>query len=807
MSGLDPEFLEALQSSRARIDRATAEACERIVRNGGPGWSAWEIEHGLRELEVLSRGGDCTYDRPSIGVSYALWYQGKRTHDALRILAPRIAEVTEPLRIVDLGCGTGATACAVALIVDALEWSGSSMIDEIVVDGVDSSPFMIEVASEIFAALTSRDGSDRVRATFRSAPWTSVAKADGATTAIFGGYLLDHSDGAHADEIARRLSALGDNLAATSILLTTTTGKRSQLRRVDQSLGAEWVSTDRDYDPAPAVGRGVLDECHLVRAAWYEDRGIAAKHLWKSRPAWSGDRPPASLTVRRTPGGGPTLFDDPHRLHDEQQAAAARPDGGPTVIVGAAGSGKSVVLSERIALTIMTSLLSQPAPTVLVTAFNKAVVDLIVEELVRSLDKHGVTFSHPRQETGDHVLDVSARGRTAHVELMNRDKLPKRVFEVTPPRLSGKLRDHWKQEIDRRKRELDAADAKVAAALDHEFLQDEFERVIYALTCFSRLDYMSVDRVGRRTRMLESTREVIWRLLMEPPIDSFVHRRIRAYRQHEAAVAEARPAQLGKRWTHVFVDECQDFTQSDIRLLARVPQDPRNLCIAGDASQSIHLARSYRRPGIAGVRWKRHTLKGSYRLPLRVCEALQPLAEDIRGSHLSARLEEDLDTVLLLSRKAAVPGFRPIVLTGESMGGQLADILRDYVASSIQARLLVADCGRRTRAAVERSASGSAWTIETGGMHKYKGLEWPGVVVTDERTTARDDTSEAASERLFTAMTRTTSLLLIVLWRDGDPNTRSLLGRLDSERLLFWDERAEQAFEHAQRASRRTLPR
>jgi hypothetical protein len=79
-------------------------------------------------------------------------------------------------------------------------------------------------------------------------------------------------------------------------------------------------------------------------------------------------------------------------------------------------------------------------------------------------------------------------------------------------------------------------------------------------------------------------------------------------------------------------------------------------------------------------------------------------------------------------------------------------------------------------------------------MERYKGLEWPAVVVTDEWK-PWVDTSKTGSEQLFTAMTRTTRLLVIVLWRGGDPATRQLLGKLDGRRLLFWDEPAKEAFD------------
>lgn len=233
----------------------------------------------------------------------------------------------------------------------------------------------------------------------------------------------------------------------------------------------------------------------------------------------------------------------------------------------------------------------------------------------------------------------------------------------------------------------------------------------------------------------------------------------------------------------------------------RACRETRAICAwpATPRRRSTWAARTTNRPGIAGAQWKTHLLAGSYRLPLRVCEALQPLARDIRSSHLASRLKDDLDTVLLRSRKAAVAGFRPIVLTGEHVADQFRDVLRAYVCAAAQQRVLAADCGWNTREVVGRVARACSWMVEEGDMRKYKGLEWHCVVVTNERRSWRD-TSEAASERLFTAMTRTTAMLVIVLWEDGDADTTALLGRLNGDRLLFWDDAASTAFHRARRA-------
>ncbi|MDX6721061.1 MAG: hypothetical protein QOJ63_3315 [Solirubrobacteraceae bacterium] len=798
------DLVDELRSSSSLIDRATAEACRNVIASRATDWSAWEIEQALEELGGLGRNRDCTYDRPSVGVSYALWYHGKRTHHALRMLAPRIARLKGSLRIVDLGCGTGATACAIALVVAALQRCGSSSVTDVVVDGVDSSPFMAEVAREVFAALVRDAGCSRVRATFRSTPWDSIATAAGAPTAIVGGYLLDHSDGAHADEIAQRLMALADKVSASSILLSTAAGKGPQLAQVRTALEREqWELADGEPELAPALAGAALGECHALRTSWYSGQGLSADRLWRRPPSWSSDPPAAPLTMRRRPGRiAATLFDDvrDRRLHDATQATAASPDGRLTVIVGAAGSGKTIVLSERIARTIVAAPRSDPPPMILVTAFNKAVVDLIAEETVRSLTAaEGATFKHRMHREGHHGLDVVVGGRTAEVELMNRDRLPGRVFGVAPigVELNG---DWWQREIERRTAKLDAADRTLVTKLCHDFLEDEFERVIYGLACFELAEYSEVDRVGRVTPLArDRTREVVWRLLMQPPIESYVNQRMRAYRAHEAAVRQARPAALPKAWTHVFVDECQDFTRSDIRLLARVPRDPRHLCIG-----RRRVARDPPGPLVQPSRNRRRAMEDP---PAR--GLLPAAAARLRSTPAACSGHPQLAPRVAAEgrsrhRPAAVAQSRgrgrPIVLTGEHVADQFRDVLRAYGCVAAQQCVLAADCGWNTREGVGRAARACSWMVEEGDMRKYKGLEWPCVVVTNERRSWRD-TSEAASERLFTAMTRTTAMLVIVLWEDGDADTTALLGRLNGDRLLFWDDAASTAFHRARRAA------
>src|SRR5438552_4020832 len=106
-----------LRGQAPRLDSLIAKAArEAFVQH--PEWSAYELDDSLADLYRLHNGRDACYDRPSIGPTYALWYHGRRMHDALTLLAqPVLARGGGKLVVLDLGSGTGAVAWALGLLV------------------------------------------------------------------------------------------------------------------------------------------------------------------------------------------------------------------------------------------------------------------------------------------------------------------------------------------------------------------------------------------------------------------------------------------------------------------------------------------------------------------------------------------------------------------------------------------------------------------------------------------------------------------------------------------------------------------
>ncbi|WP_354699050.1 DNA helicase [Paraconexibacter sp. AEG42_29] len=779
------DVLTALADASRLIDEAITAACVPLtVGVDRPGWSRWEIDQSLRDIALLSNG-DCCYDRPSIGVAYALWHHGSRTHDAIRMLLPVMERHgQEEICLVDLGCGTGATASAAALIVAAMRRAGKTPPRQVVVLGVDQSSFMTDMAQRVQASLLGRVSAPEVRASFVAARWEELEPSP-ARTVITAGYLLDHSDGAHADEISERLEVLALRLDAEEVVVTTVGAKRRLLEQVGEAMRRrEWQPADVPMS-GPVAGRG-LEKVGQLRARWYRDAGVTREPsgYLDRRPEWHKANPVA-LALQRSAGPvGGRLFDStPTGLElDDAQREAAVPTGGPTAIVGPAGSGKTLVLAERVALTV-TDPQADPRLHILVTAFNKAVVALLIERVADALNVRGVAMTQVDDE--GHRWTIHRDGRQVDLSFYNRDKLPTRVFGCSPVRIEH---GGWTREVVRRRGQLTPDEVDRLKDFDVAALETEFERFIVAKGHPDVHAYVRAPRAGSGRALGERQRETIWKLVMDPPIPSHGSQRLRS-----ASRSPPRP------FTHVFVDECQDFGEAELRQLARSAASVDRLCIAGDVSQSIHLGPSYVRPTFEGVRWRLRQLEGSHRLPLRICEALRPQAERLVARRTPTSSAET-DAVLLGPRKASLLGVRPIVVLAEDLRHELPAILGTYDAAVDDKRLLVGDA--RPWVTTETKRAAPTWNVEAGSMLKYKGCEWPVVVMTDAWSGHRPvddadlDLIETLEQHAFTVLTRSTRVLIIALARDGNAvhAVSRFLGHSPVDRLLFWTEEAQQRF-------------
>ena len=235
---------------------------------------------------------------------------------------------------------------------------------------------MVTTARAIHADLNRRLDA-RSRANFAVGPWRGMGPLDGAETVMLGGYLLNHSDDLHAGELADELVGLARRSKATRSILYTTWSKSRQLDSLAVELEARgWDRSDLAPSGWPLQGK--MQSCHELRGEWYRGLNVGSPWLYREPPDYEPKDDIAHAAFQHPNQGAAVgrLFTTSSglALPDDDQERAALPDSRLTVVVGAAGSGKSRVLAKRVAATAAKLPRAQP-PRILVTAFNKPMID------------------------------------------------------------------------------------------------------------------------------------------------------------------------------------------------------------------------------------------------------------------------------------------------------------------------------------------------------------------------------------------------------------------------------------------------
>ncbi len=444
-------------------------------------------------------------------------------------------------------------------------------------------------------------------------------------------------------------------------------------------------------------------------------------------------------------------------LHPSQKKIVETRATGPMKVSGSAGTGKTVVAMHRAAH------LAREGRRVLLTSFVKALVRNI-ESNLRLLCNEATLARITVQTIHKTALDLCAAAGQ----------------RVQPP-TDEQLRERVKK-------------AAVASRFGAAFLIGEFENVVLRSALRTWDEYRDAPRAGRGRALSVRDRKDVWSVLGIVVDDllsagalpwSFVCRRAR-----EAIESGA----VKSPYDAVIVDELQDLGPAELRLVAALAGEGRQILVAGDAGQRIYAPRglSLRALGI-DVRGRSFVLKINYRTTEQIRRAADRIlpgeVDDLdegRESRVGTRsllhgpdpefhgFETDAKQIAFVVDRiaklhgagvdmAAIGVFAPT-------NRQLDDWKRAFSSAGVSVTIL----GDEDAAARDG--------VRLGTLHRAKGLEFRVVFVTGcsadlvpapfvnqiEDAADREDARERQRQLVYVAMTRARDEL-IVTWV-GEPS-------------------------------------
>jgi len=246
---------------------------------------------------------------------------------------------------------------------------------------------------------------------------------------------------------------------------------------------------------------------------------------------------------------------------NKEQLAAVRHDAGPLLLLAGAGSGKTRVITCRIAYLLRQR--GVPAEQILAVTFtNKAAREMKerVEELVGRKSARGMVIST------FHSLCV--RILKEDIERLGY----KKNFSIYGAADQGRLVRDLIQSHDTQGRKYDAdrvlwliSDAKNRLVSPEQFTvrhQDEYE-------------YLAAEIYPRYQKSLKAFNAI--------DFDDIIMLTVRLFREHPESLAKYQA-----RFRYLMVDEYQDTNAAQYLLLRFLAERHRNLCVVGDDDQSIY---------------------------------------------------------------------------------------------------------------------------------------------------------------------------------------------------------------------------
>ena len=397
-------------------------------------------------------------------------------------------------------------------------------------------------------------------------------------------------------------------------------------------------------------------------------------------------------------------------LHPEQRRIVEGDYGGPARVSGSAGTGKTVVALHR-ALHLAKT---HPHARVLLVTFSETLANALKTKLRRLL--------HNQPKYGEQI-EVYAMNAIA--ERLYR-------FNIAKPHLASReVIQDLLAEADEKNNE---------ASFSTYFLMTEWEQVVDAWQLNTWEAYRDVLRLGRKTRLPESRRKVLWEI--------FEHTRA-ALEELDLLTYPALFGELTARnlagqpspFDFIVVDESQDINIPQLKFLAALSGNrPNTLFFAGDLGQRIFQQPfSWKSLGV-DIHGRSKTLRINYRtshqIRMQADKLLDPELSDVDG------ITEDRGGTISIFN-----GPAPTIDTFDTPESEIETVsqwLEDRITAGIEPEeigVFVRSAAELPRAISAVEKAGLAYKVLDGKitttvgnislctMHLAKGLEFRAVVV------------------------------------------------------------------------------
>ena len=397
-------------------------------------------------------------------------------------------------------------------------------------------------------------------------------------------------------------------------------------------------------------------------------------------------------------------------LHPAQRQWVEKDYSGPARVSGSAGTGKTIVALHRAVFLAK----SNPDARVLLTTFSDTLAKALHTKLRR------LVSNEPRLGERLEVLAMNAIGL--------------RLYESA----FGKVRLVNNNEL--RKMLRAASDTIPAHKFSLNFLCGEWDEIVDAWQITSWEEYRDVRRLGRKTRLPETQRAILWQIF-EAVRSQMAQHGLMTTAQIFAALTEHMVERKRPPFDYTVVDEAQDIGIQQMRFLAAMSQgNPNGLFFAGDMGQRIFQQPfSWKALGV-DIRGRSRTLGVNY----RTSHQIRTQADRLLGPEVS---DADGNTDRRTGTVSVFNGPSPTIKVFDTQEDE-GQFIGDWLAKLRDSGLALHEMGifvrsedelDRARTALDQSnlayvvldenVSTEPNRVSVSVMHLAKGLEFRAVAV------------------------------------------------------------------------------